>query len=495
MARTSRKRPAPAATPAPIETETAPEAAPHASESLASHAEKPIRILTFFEGLKRIQPDDWGSRANIYLYRLEPITDRLKGGNSFVFVMKYDEPIDQDKVLMDQGSGKYRAVLTFKKPGQNDSDQVDSAVFEMLNTAFPPKIPPGEWVNDPRNKKWAWARPAGAPMANGEQPTRPIDDTVEKFRLFNEMRSSVAEEIVKTHPKADEDPYTKAMSMAKDLLQMRSDNPMVDVLRDELKSMREDMRAERDRAERLREELSSKENGQPKPATGLGFLKEIITEAKGMLPDLKEMFPGFGQKLGEAAAQVATRSRMSGTEEFWQPIVTGVLDSLKPVLPVIVTRIMTAQDQKRQPQSLQPQQPGPQALPQPGAAPTGQPQPAAPPVNGAAATQPPPSFLQRIAPALMNHLRDDMSGADFAEWIFSGFGAEIDNLSWVGIKNAIGADSIVQMFRESPYWQELSLTETKFTKFIQEFVAWQPEAPQDAIEPQYEEVNAEQEIN
>ena len=141
----------------------------------------------FFEGQKRIQSEDWGTRANVYLYRLEPITDRLKGGNSTVFVMKYDEPVDQDKILVDHGSGKYRAILTFRKPGENTGDQVDSAIFEMLNPNFPPKVPPGEWVNDSRNKKWAWAAPMlpkTAAQQQQEQAQRPIDDTVEKFRLF-----------------------------------------------------------------------------------------------------------------------------------------------------------------------------------------------------------------------------------------------------------------------------------------------------------------------
>jgi hypothetical protein len=486
MAKTSRKAATSAArTPEIVpEPATEPAAVQGASED---RTEKPVRTLTFFERLKRVHADDWGTRANVYLYRLEPITDRLKGGNSFVFVMKYDEPIDQDKVLMDQGSGKYRAVFTFKKPGEDTADQVDNTIFEMLNTSFPPKIPPGEWVNDPRNRKWAWARPAGAPGPNGEAPTRPVDDTVEKFRLFNDMRSAVAEEIKTAQPAAAADPFSNGLNIATQILQMRSDNPMVDIMRDELKDMRAEMRAERERSERLQEELRAKA-ATPPQSSGLGTLTSIIGEVKGLLPDLKEMFPGLAEKAGTVAR--AARSNMTGDQEFWQPIVNRIVEAVTPAVPLFVSKLMTSSNGQQPapaPTLLQPAAAGMQPPPTtpPGAPPTTGPEPQ--PFNPQQAF----AFLKAHAKPFLDWFKDGMPGGEFAESIFNLYGADWQGLPWLHAKQTFGAENIVAAFKGSPLWPEIANMEPAFITFVADFVKWQPGQE----EPAGETVDATVEAN
>jgi hypothetical protein len=461
-----------------------------------------MRTLTFFENMKRIHTEDWGTRAVVYLYRLEPITDRLKGGNSTVFVMKYDEPVDQDKILVDHGSGKYRAILNFRKPGQDTGDQVDSAIFEMLNTNFPPKVPPGEWVNDSRNKKWAWAAPLMPKTAaeqQQEQAQRPIDDTVEKFRLFRDIANDAKEQARADHPTPPTapaapatDPVMTGLAIAEKFMAMKADNPMVEIMKTMLEDRRQELAAERQRSDRLQTELRSKENAPG--ASGLGSLKGILAEAKelGLLPEggLKGLWSS-----AQGALQNVARSRMSGTEEFLQPILVEVAQAAKPLLPMLVSRML--QPKPPQPGQIQ-QPPQPSALPFPAAPPQpGQPPApaAAAPANGAppAATEAPSAadfdqaqafaFIKAFADPFVRWFKEDKgTGGDFAEWIFDAYGADWQGLKWLHMKSGVGSEPIVAMFRGSPFWPEIAAAELKFTEYVEQFVKWAPEAAQVVVD-------------
>ena len=107
--------------------------------------------------MAKVSKADWGARANIYLYRVEPMIDRTRSGEN-KFVNVYAEPVSEDRVMADYGSGRYKLILNFRKPGAETGDLIDSMYMDILNMKYPPKIPLGEWVDDPRNKKWAWAK-------------------------------------------------------------------------------------------------------------------------------------------------------------------------------------------------------------------------------------------------------------------------------------------------------------------------------------------------
>ena len=64
---------------------------------------------TFFGRIARVQKDDWGTRAKIKAYRLEPIIDRLRGSEN-KYITIYHEPITEEKMKIDHGSG--RTVFT-----------------------------------------------------------------------------------------------------------------------------------------------------------------------------------------------------------------------------------------------------------------------------------------------------------------------------------------------------------------------------------------------
>src|SRR5262245_36224431 len=124
------------------ETTKVPDKPEKRKKGRPKEADRPFvpRARSFFERLNAIHKDDWGTRAYIHLYRLEPFTDRLRSG-TVVFIMKYLEPIDETKILMDHGSGRYRALLNFRKPSEDKDGELDRAEFDLLNLKFPPKIP------------------------------------------------------------------------------------------------------------------------------------------------------------------------------------------------------------------------------------------------------------------------------------------------------------------------------------------------------------------
>src|ERR1035437_7585278 len=143
--------------PTPIDTSTpfdAPEADMSAAEApppeqAASEPAKPNgqpktpKVPTFIQTMNSVPKGDWGPRANIYLYRVEPVIDRTRSGDS-KFVNVYAEPVSEDRVMADYGSGRYKLILNFRKPGAETGDVIDSTYMDILNMKYPPKTPLGK---------------------------------------------------------------------------------------------------------------------------------------------------------------------------------------------------------------------------------------------------------------------------------------------------------------------------------------------------------------
>ena len=138
----------------------------------------------FFEFLTKFTRPQWESLM-IYVYRLAPITDRLAGGHQNKFVVKYTEPIDEDKLKHEHGSGKYRLQLN-ELDNKGKSRTIRNVEVEIEDPKFPPNVPESEWVDDPRNKRWAWARkgkeePAAAAPQNAQM------SPIETMRMVKDM--------------------------------------------------------------------------------------------------------------------------------------------------------------------------------------------------------------------------------------------------------------------------------------------------------------------
>jgi len=162
----------------PIESEKPAES----TEGTDSQQPK-LSSIGFFEQLSRFSNVDWEQHI-VYVYRLSPITDRLAGGTT-KYLMKYGSRFDQDTLKADHGSGRYRLQLNrYGDKGQSKTIRTYEIDIEDIN--FPPKVPPGEWLDDPRNKRWAWAKAKiqPTPDAPGADPWTPERIT----RMVKELR-------------------------------------------------------------------------------------------------------------------------------------------------------------------------------------------------------------------------------------------------------------------------------------------------------------------
>ena len=112
--------------------------------------------MSFFDRLAKIDKQDWGTRAQVRVYRLEPIIDRLRGSER-KYIRVYQEPLTEEQLKVDNGSGRYRLYLNYKAAA-GPEQEIDSVEIDILDMKFPPQIPLGEWVDDPRNKRWGWAK-------------------------------------------------------------------------------------------------------------------------------------------------------------------------------------------------------------------------------------------------------------------------------------------------------------------------------------------------
>src|SRR5271154_2205844 len=70
----------------------------------------------FFLMLPSITSEEWQFRM-VYLYRLYPITDR-RGAGQPVYLNKFSEVVDRDRIMRDYGSGIYKLELLQTIPNE-----------------------------------------------------------------------------------------------------------------------------------------------------------------------------------------------------------------------------------------------------------------------------------------------------------------------------------------------------------------------------------------
>jgi hypothetical protein len=474
MAKTSSRSRSKASSPSPVVVDDPPESGPISENEpepanptappKKRSAGRPIGATTgsgqgkrnLFSKMEGISADDWGTRASVHLYRMEPFTDRLRSG-TVVHIMKYSEPIDEDRVMKDHGSGKYRALLNFRKPASNQQDEIDRVEFEILNMNYPPRIPKGEWVEDPRNRKWEWARASvmGEPAAGTAAAASPQQNVVDTFRVFNEIQGAADE---RAAAKSTGPGFIETIRAVKEILPTpappQTENAVLSTIVDLMKTQ---ISAAQNEAKELRQEIRDMRS-QPaqQPTNGIDTFKGFVSAAKELLPAVKEMFPGMGDSVVGA---VTGRSRMSGWQEFLQPIVTEVAKAAAPVLPVLAHGLLNRNAGPGM--QVNPAGQGAAALP-------------------AAPANPLIGFLNTITQPMLNYLRkyaagsDDHDGEMFAEQVLDMYGPTWDGKDWHAEAKAVGLVQLVALYQKSPYWSHIAPMEPKFVEFVTQFLAATP---------------------
>lgn len=459
--------------------DSAPETIPHTSEPVATEPKRPPgrpragtgpaipSARNFFEKMADIKREDWGTRANLHLYRLEPYTDRLRSG-TVVFIMKYAEPIDETRILMDHGSGRYRAMLTFRKPSTEKSDELDRHDFDLLNIKFPPKIPKGEWVDDPRNKKWEWARNF---YENGDRPPvtpSQTDSVVETMRTLNEMRRDMREEL--TPPPAAAPPSVlDTIRAVKEILPQPAPATDNSVLNTVVTLMTKQIEASQEEVRELRKEMRERQN-----VTGGGFSVEKLVEgADKIMPLIERIWPA-AKDAAEKVAGRAIRSNMNGWQEFLQPMMPEIIKM--PVWGIIAQGMMMKGSQPQPAGMAQQMNPAQAALP------PGQPQPATDPRSEMV------QFLDELWKPMNNHLamlrppnNEDPNelGKEFAAWVYDGYSADTRYEPTLAAAKATGVPMIVGLYKGSPYWPIIAPIEVRFATFIEAMLKWEPPADEE----------------
>jgi len=458
-------RPTEEATPATDEAIPAtPAAAPAASPPPPRPKADGPRESNFFQRVASVSPAEWGTRVYLYLYQLEPVCD-LKQSGGKAYLMRYQEPVrDEHQIMLEQGSGKYRLVLALNKISPQASNELARYDFEIYNPQYPPKVPQEVWIKDPRNRRWEALLPKPAPVPRPGAVTG-VSDFVEVLRATNEIRRDIRDEMqppaaapaapLAAAPAAD--PFVSAMGLAKEILQMRtSENPMVDILRDELKAMREELRDERAENRRL-------QTAAPAVAPQKSFIEQALE------------FAGAAEKLKPLAAAFGFTPAANGTGEVVRSGKTTLIDLAREVLPEIVNSdLAKGIGYKLMSSATSPAAPAPVPIQVNGA-----PQPNQQQIDEFA------QFMQTVVtPAVLTAIEAGDSGAEFAEWMERGFGTErlqqLQNFSHPMLPGLKGEHAIISGFQHTKAWEYLSKREEQFRIFVREFCQWNPDQEEGA---------------
>ncbi len=428
----------------------------------------------FFAKVAAIPPEEWGVRAFIYCYCTEPICNlKILGESKYLF--RSGEPIrDLDGIMKDYGSFKGYLTLNFRKAGDNGTDAIDRLDFEIYNPKYPPKIPRKAWLADPRNERWVALLPpeAPAPGTPGAAPS-----LMEAANFYRSVRTELKEEMPQTSGTAREvietlraarefvtpaaapaaapaapavDPFTAAMGIAKELLQIRAENPMVDFLRDQMNRQHEEMKE-------LRKELAEAR----KPVTAAVQQKSWIDQLFELAGDDTKM-ERVTKVLGRFGFSLEGGGRPSKVTGF--EMVRDILNS--PFGAQIgggLGQLLL---------SLAGGTPG---------APTPQLNPAVPAAAAPGTertTENDEARIQRIATTITNpmineYLLKDEDGETFAAWVID---AWPDDFAFL---QKLGAPAIIGLYERHnrQLWEYLQQQNKldQFRKFVAEFCAFKPD--------------------
>lgn len=174
----------------------------------------------FFAYLKTFPADAWREELLLYLFRTGPLTDSRRTGN-FKYIQKYSKPVDQEDIMRDFGSGGYRLYFNRYDPATRKTNLLREHNFDIQNIDFPPKVPAGEWIDDERNKEWAWAKPALLAQQNNAYAMNGMGGgmNVDPAAMFQAAVDAVG----KLRPEANDDEKNSMAEKVIDLMQRNMD--------------------------------------------------------------------------------------------------------------------------------------------------------------------------------------------------------------------------------------------------------------------------------
>ena len=462
---------------------------------------KPKEEPAFFDRLPGL---DW-NRHNVWLYRVEPKVDRGKTGDAR-YIQLFGEAFTPDTVMKDPtwgGSGVYKAILKYS-PAKGAQEDVDTHYFPIENRAYPPCVPLAQWIDDPVNKKWAWAKEMleakeGKASQNGvtsqgqQDVGKQVKEVLQEIRqgqvspteTFNSMmnahQTGVKQGMEIAKQSAPPAGGGEVVELLKTLLPallktpapVSEESPVVKVLTLQLESEREQRKADREQAKADREAADKRADAAEKRHTDLMTAMMQRKETSG-LESVQQFAQIFSAVRGitDGGLVAPTDTSFSGVMmDGLRDALPDVLRSLAPGVGQMLSGIGTGAPRLSvSRETISP------VLP-----PVNQPQAGNPGAAPAQQQAAPPPFDPQFAPAyncifmsqgaILNAMRTGKTGADFGDWLANGPGEmEIEKLK------AAGVDNLVKFIAHGmpPLWAELQPVELKFRQFLGELMAWEP---------------------
>ncbi len=469
----------------PLDAESAAGGPPAVTETEDTAAGKP----TVWDAMMTFTQSEWDNgNAMSYLYRLQPYTDRSSGGNTPHFVQKYTSPVDIEYIMKTEGSGKYRLMLNYAAPGETKGKCVSAGIFRILNPKYPPVIPAGEWLDDPRNKPWLWAKPSATAAPGQQTPGQPAGQAappLDAVQAYERISASVDRRLNQfAQQQAQHQPANPLVGMAPILeVMQKASNPavMIETLRGIrdltgtggsnnndllMKFLMDDRAAMREEIREMRQALTQRQApaANEKPKGLIDQLKEM-TESQGLVKNLAKAFSGEAPTQG------------------WGDVLPGLAaDAAREVLPSLPFII---QGLFNRPQAAAATPAGVQQMPN--LTPVPRPQTAA--AAGAPGELPIQAYLrilQEVQGTMVRYINNGASGADFADWFEGTYGPVI-----YGQVRSIGAQKILMAFKMSPIWSDLAPVEPQVTRFLDEFTTWEAPPEEEAEEQPADEAEME----
>lgn len=393
-----------------------------------------------------------------YVYRIQPYSNRLIGGNRKIHVRRYDAAFDVQTLMEEAGSGVYQIHATRLVPTTGKRPMFDSGEIRILNQNYPPKIPPGEWVDDPRNKEWAWAKQAiFANEQKKEEPAPKSDPLVDILRDQIAAQRQEMSELRAAMNAKDPSEQTLLAAMAQRLMQPPPPPP--------------DPMASLAAAVQLLKTMQTPP-AEPKESPLEKLAVQLLTEklTKEPASDLDRFFD-LKKKWDEAnpPARAGKKDALDHVAEIVEAAAPMVAPFMAPLGHALAIK-MTGMPQQPTP-PMPPQQP--QMPPQQIATPSPQPPTPAAPRPQAVPDKPTVAAFSR---AVLEHLQKDWSGLDLGDWYLKKYGPQ----EFEDIRRQ-GKEEVIAMLKsEAASWAPLEPfhNRAKLDPLIEEFLDWEPEAPE-----------------
>lgn len=478
------------------------EAGPEELEAtdLGAQVQKPEDHEDFWNVLTAYSVDDW---ANIilYLYRTDPKINRRNNGRP-INLQKYSECIDPERVKLDHGSGGYLLMVNRRNQVSGKYERIASLYFDVFDMKYPPRVPLGDWLDEPVNDGWKWAKPGletatAATVHAAQYPQQP--NANEQVKTILEAARTFAETSKGGNNNGQED---NATTKVLDAVLKRSDR------------LEEQLRAANDPLAMLtllRELLPKQQTGEtPMEKFLLMQLQSMQTRLdaqvapvpqKGLLDQIGELLPTM-QRFQELFPGAAVRTAKAGTD--WGEVVTGVAEKLVDHIPTLAMLFTSGPGKGTDPTNGFKLTPPPATTAPPvAAAPTpavvtSTPEGGAPPVpkqeqpqQPGAAGGPSPevaahyhAVLTKWGPMINDAARImvdfavNNTGYDFRDWLISRKGSD----TYTAFAADTNAEALTGMIQLHDLLKRVMPPPEKTLVFFQEFFTPVGEEPADALE-------------